>query len=251
VEENLIQINDLKKAYSDDLGFRTLLFENLAFEVGKNKLTTILAPVGAGKSSLLKLIGGLDPDFEGDIKFNKSDKFVFIPSEPSSFPWSDVRENLLFSKPDAKANELDEIIKLVGLEGYESHRPVNKSIGFRFRISLGRALILKPAAILLDQPFDGISPNSKFDIYRLIRRINSASATILLATTNISEALLLSDQIHLMRRNPGSIIASYNIDFPAERGPEIMESDKFIELRTEIEKTAKIHSSQKLFNFSI
>jgi hypothetical protein len=54
-----------------------------------------------------------------------------------------------------------------------------------------------------------------------------------------------------MRRNPGSIIASYNIDFPAERGPEIMESDKFIELRTEIEKTAKIHSSQKLFNFSI
>ncbi|MEW6703091.1 MAG: hypothetical protein AB1298_10305, partial [Bacteroidota bacterium] len=90
------------------------------------------------------------------------------------------------------------------------------------------------------------------EIYFLIREINRTQKTIfLLATSNITEALFLSDKIYLMKKNPGEIISVLDVDLPAERNESTIESEKFIHLRTQIENSFKKIGSQTLFNISI
>jgi NitT/TauT family transport system ATP-binding protein len=105
---------------------------------------------------------------------------------------------------------LNEIISLIELTGYESHFPDNKSYGFRFRIALGRALAVNPLFVLADDSFRIMDPETKTEIYDLIKNICSKSEiTFIAATADISEAVILSDRILLMRKNPGRIFYDY------------------------------------------
>ena len=251
-----LEIKNLSKEFVVETGFKNKLFQNISFKIDKSSITTLLAPTGSGKTSFLKIISGLDKPTAGEM-VNENSNIVFIPSSPSSFPWMTVEENIQFVLKEI--SDVKKIIKLVGLEGYENHIPNNKSLGFRFRISLARALALKPSLIVLDEPFTQMDVQTRSEIYELIRKINtSEKQTILLGTTNITEAIYLSDKIVLMKKNPGEIIEEINVEFGKERTLEILDKEEFHLLRTRIEKIYKENNSspnggqaQKLFNLSI
>ena len=239
-----MKFENFSKTYTDKVGYKIQLLRNISVNIDENQIVSILAPIGAGKSSLLKIIAGIEKPNEGKPEQN-NEKIIFIPSEPSSFPWFSVKENLKLVSEKITENELMGIISLVGLKGYEDHRPHNKSLGFRFRISLARVLILEPDLIVLDEPFDKMKPETKDEIYSLIIKINKEEGQrILLATTNISEAIFLSDKIYLMKKNPGEIIDEISLD--EEKTPA-----KIYQLRKEIEEKFRKILDREYFEFKI
>lgn len=248
----MIEVKNLIKVYEDKTGYIVDLLENVSFKIDEKKVTAVLAPVGAGKSSLLKIIAGLEKQTEGEIKKDDSKNIAFIPSEPSSFPWMNVKENLFFANSNLDENKLAEIIEAIGLSGYEEHYPDNKSLGFRFRISLGRALAVNPALIVIDEPFNKFDRITKKEIYDLLHQIKAQfGISILLGTTNVSEAIYLADKVYLLKRNPGEIIGELEINFESERTEDLFVSEKFTEYREKIENIFKQNNSQKLFNLTI
>ncbi|MFA5804389.1 MAG: ATP-binding cassette domain-containing protein [Melioribacteraceae bacterium] len=248
----MIEVKNISKEYIDDNGFKNIILKNVSLSISSEKITSVIAPSGSGKSTLLKTISGLEHATHGEVIKNENQKIVYIPSQPSSFPWLNVEENISLGLLEKDATEIKSMIRFVGLEGYESFYPNNKSYGFRFRIALARSLAQQPEAILLDEPFNQMDNQTKKEIMLLIRETqNTLQTTFLLATTNITEALFLSDHIYLMKKNPGEIISDLLVDLPKERNELIYDSDKFIQLRSQIEKSFKNIDSQKLFNLSI
>ncbi len=248
----MIKVKNISKSYSDEYGYKTNLLKNISFEMQEEEICSVIAPTGSGKSSLLKIIASLETQTEGELIDIDKNKLIYIPSEPSSFPWLNVKENILFEIENPDDSKFNDAIKLVGLEGYETHFPNNKSLGFRFRIMLGRAIMRNANLIVVDEPFSKMDGETKSELYKLIRAINhTKKITFLFATTNISEALFLSNKIFLMKKNPGEIFESIDVKLPDKRDDDIFTSEKFIQLRTHIENSFKKIDTQKLFNISI
>jgi ABC-type nitrate/sulfonate/bicarbonate transport system ATPase subunit len=247
----MIEVKNISKEYVDINGSKNIILKNVSLSISSEKITSVIAPSGSGKSTLLKIISGLEPASSGEVRTEKKN-IVYITSQPSSFPWLNVEENISLGLLKKDVTEIKSIIRFVGLEGYESFHPNNNSYGFRFRIALARSLAHQPEAILLDEPFNQMDNQTKKEILLLIREArNTLKSTFLLATTNITEALFLSDNIYLMKKNPGEIISDLLVDLPKERNELIYDSEKFIQLRSQIEKSFKNIDSQKLFNLSI
>ncbi len=194
MSEKIIKIESLSKNYSDISGYIVQLFEKISFEIEADKITTVLAPIGAGKSTLLRMIAGIDDETNKPLG-----KRIYIPTKPSSFPWLNVRENIIFNLEKVDDNNLQSIIKFVGLEGYEDHFPNNNSVGFRFRICLARAIINDPELILIDESISALPLRRKLEIISLLRKVASLKEIpILYSTSLVSEALRLSDKIILI-----------------------------------------------------
>ena len=202
-----IKIESFSKNYSDALGYTVQIFKGISFDIEVGKVSTILAPNGSGKSTLLKTIAGIEED-----TFKTDGKRTFIPTKPSSFPWLNVSENITFNLKNFDDNVLKNIIKFVGLEGYEDHFPNNDSVGFRFRISLARAIINDPELILIDESIKTISLKRKLDLYGLLRKVSSKKGIpILYSTSSISEAIRLSDKIIFIDQMPPKIVSTNTI----------------------------------------
>lgn len=220
---SFLEVKNITKYFNGAAGSKQPIFENLSFSINEEHIiTSILAPYGGGKTALLKILSGLDSDFRGDIlsiEGKNKNIFPFMPEKLASFPWLDVKGNI---KLIIKMNEktvgssrvnLQEIIDLTGLTGYEDHFPHNKSYGFRFRISLARALAVSPPIIFLDNPFKLMDSETKDEIFKLINKIGSEKKIkFLLATSNITEAALLSDKILLINGKPGYLSGELIID---------------------------------------
>ena len=248
----VLDVKRLSKSYTDELGFKIHLLEDLNFQIEKSNITSVLAPSGSGKTSLLKIISGLEAASSGSVENVQNFKIVYIPSKPSSFPWLNVMENLVFMQKSEQKEEMREYIKIVGLAGYEDHFPENGSIGFRLRISLARALACGGDVIVLDEPFNKMDSLTKEELYLVVRKISEEEGiTFILGTTNISEAVFLSDKIFLMKKNPGKIIHQLKVSRRGKRDLTFMDRDEFMDLRGSIENKFKSLDNHKLFNFTI
>lgn len=243
----MIEINNLSKFYSDQFGNKIQLFKNISFTIEDAQITTIIAPVGSGKTSLLKILSGLEKPSEGSVDLKSDNTIIFLSSEPSSYPWLSVKENILFGLKKYDEAKINELINVVGLEGYGEHFPNNKSIGFRFRIALARSLAHNPECICIDEPFNKMDLQTKSEVYLLIRKISfEQKTTFLFTTTNLTEAIFLSDQIYLMGKEPASVFESIKIDLDAVRDLSIINTDKFKEYITQVETHFKKIDAKKI-----
>jgi ABC-type nitrate/sulfonate/bicarbonate transport system ATPase subunit len=218
-----LDVKNITKYYKGEAGSRQHVLENMSFSVSEeHNITSILACSGGGKTTILKILSGLDNDFKGDILLYGAkikNRLPFIPEKPASFPWLNVSGNIR-SIMDMNEKEgrpshilLQELIDLTGLTGYEDHFPDNKSYGFRFRISLARALAVSPKIILLDDPFKLMDSETKDEIFELIKKISSLQKIkFILASSNITEAALISDKILLINGKPGYLAGEIVID---------------------------------------
>jgi sulfonate transport system ATP-binding protein len=248
-----LEVKNITKYFNGAAGSKQLIFEQLCFSINEEyNIVSILAPYGRGKTTFLKILSGLDSDYSGDILLSGEkikNIFPFIPEKPASFPWLNVSGNIsLFimrneKKEGSSKVKLKELINLTGLTGYEDYIPHNKSYGFRFRISLARALAVSPQIILLDDPFKLMDSETKDEIFDLIKTISSEKKIkFLLTTSNITEAVLLSDKILLINGNPGYLSDELIID-NYKHGLE--------QLKDEIQKILQKENVINSANFSI
>jgi ABC-type nitrate/sulfonate/bicarbonate transport system ATPase subunit len=258
-ENFILKLDSIGKHYFADAGLKINVLEDIGFEIpfsNEGAITSILAPFGSGKSTLLKIISGVIKKDSGEIYFGDSQNknVPLIPEKPSSFPWMNVKQNIEFGLNLSKNKKysVDDLISLTGLTGYGDHHPDNKSFGFRFRISLARAMALNPSLILIDDSFKLMKKETKEEIHQLIYDISfSEKINFIIATTNLVEAIQLSDIIFLMSAKPGRIIR--RIETGRRLSPDLanVKSEKFASQKADIEKAFHSVHSIKTINYSV
>ncbi len=260
---NIFELRNVTKVFSDDFGVKKKVLEDVSFTIsmGAPKITSILASFGGGKSTLLKLMSGIEKPDSGEVILNggkylqPDGKIVLIPEKSASLPWLNVIKNIELAcgletcgKIDRRY-EINDLISLVGLSGYENHYPHNGSFGFRFRISLARALMFNPVVLLLDDCFKKMDQTAREEIYTLVYEISKKTDTyFLISTTNVSEAVRLSGRVLMMSKDPARIYNDINIpeDFILD-----YKSPMFIDYRRKIEDAFNKENQPGIINFSI
>lgn len=206
------------------IGDRQVL-NNLSLTIPSGSFTAILGPSGCGKTTLLRTIAGLVRPSAGAIRFGKQLVSVsslvlpphkrnigYLPQEGGLFPHLNVAENVSFALPKGIATGerdsiIDEMLDLVGLSGYRARKPYELSGGQQTRVALARALAMKPAIVLLDEPFSNLDHALRAEISsEVVALLKRTKTTSLMVTHDREDALVSADLIALMR--DGRVIQS-------------------------------------------
>lgn len=220
----MIEFKDLSFFYKED----EPLISHLDDIWEKGKIHTLIGPSGCGKSSLLYIIAGLTKPKHGGIKINSKDvikgrdKTAVILQDHGLFPWKTVFNNLALGlkirkeKNDVIKNKVSRMIGEMGLVGKDNVFPGKLSGGEKQRLAIGRALILKPDLLLLDEPFSALDAMTREKLQDRLWNLKhsvtnqTSNLTVILVTHSIEEAVFLSDKIHIM--NSSGEIYSINND---------------------------------------
>ena len=201
-----------------ELGKRKIL-DNLSFNLGAGQIAALLGPSGCGKTTLLRAIAGLIQPSAGTIRFDKQlvslsslvlpahkRKIGYVPQEGALFPHLNVAENIAFGidRSSLTKVQIKQVVKqmltLTNLTGLESRMPNQLSGGQQTRVALARALAVKPAIILLDEPFSALDAQLRIELRAdVIKLLRSQNTTAILVTHDREEALVSADLVALMQ----------------------------------------------------
>src|SRR6476620_12521514 len=227
----------------DDPFTRRQALSNISLSIAAGELVSLIGPSGCGKSTLLRLIAGLDSADSGEVligseRINEPGaERGLVFQDPNLFPWLTVRRNIeagLVARGvlREKRNEVDEFMRLVGLEAFGDAYPHHLSGGMAQRVALARALIIHPKVLLLDEPLGALDAFTRMRMQDEVLRLwQTRRTTMLLVTHDIDEAIYMSDRIVIMTQRPGRIerIIPVNLQRPRDRS-----SAEFLQLRGEI-----------------
>jgi NitT/TauT family transport system ATP-binding protein len=213
---------------------------DIEFSIGEGELVVVVGPSGCGKSTLLRILAGLLPQSDGEaflhgtpITGPRRDIGVVFQS-PVLFPWRSVLGNALLpidvqrlGRDKLRTRAMD-LLKLVGLEGFEHRYPWELSGGMQQRVALVRALIHDPALLLMDEPFGALDAMTRESMNMELQRIwMERRKTVLFITHSIGEAVYLADRVLVMTPRPGRIMDELKIELPRPRGLEVMNTPEF------------------------
>ena len=227
--DSLLTVHNLDKAYQRSDG-RLPVLDRVSFQVQEREFLCLVGASGCGKTTLLKLIAGLERPTAGSIYLageevdRPSRQVGFVFQEPTLMAWRTVRANVTlplelngFGRRRAweKAQAL---IDLVGLTGFEDAHPAELSGGMAQRVALARALVHEPRLLLLDEPFGALDALTRERMGRELLRIWQAHRkTVVMVTHSVPEAVYLADRVLVLGPRPASIVAEVPIDLPRPR----------------------------------
>ena len=204
--------------------------EDIDLEIGENEFVTLVGRSGCGKSTLLRMMAGLLRPTAGQVEVGgqavtKPRRDVSLMFQRSALlPWRTVIDNVRLPieilKLDKKkyGARAEELLALVGLEGFEDRRPYELSGGMQQRVSLCRALIHDPSLLLMDEPFAALDALTREELSLELQRISDEyRKTIVFVTHSIQEAALLADRIVVMSPRPGRIARVLEVNAPRPR----------------------------------
>lgn len=225
--DNEIRCDGLVKQFD---GAAVIAPLNMCFAAGQT--TALVGPSGCGKSTLLRVIAGLETPTEGRVRIGadspqslaRRGALSMAFQDHALLPWRTVRGNVALGAKLARkpASGVDALIALVGLAGFEDHRPAELSGGMRQRAAIARSLISQPEVLLLDEPFGAVDALTRsrlnVDLPPLWR---DRGTTTIMVTHSVDEALLLSDRIVVLSPRPATVTADIPVSFDAPRTAEL------------------------------
>jgi NitT/TauT family transport system ATP-binding protein len=242
----MIQIRNLAKTYRTRGGDVPSL-RPINLDVSDGEFVAVVGPSGCGKSTLLKLIAGLIPPTEGEIRIggvavqDPPDDVGIVFQNPVLLPWRSVLRNVMLP---VEVRKLDrethvararKLLSMAGLEDFQNKYPWQLSGGMQQRAAICRALVHDPKIVLMDEPFGALDAMTRERMNLELQRIHhDTGKTILLITHSIPEAVFLADRVVVMSERPGAIAAIYDVTLPRPRDLEIMGHPTFVDLTQRI-----------------
>ncbi len=206
-----LEVHHLTKKFN-----REEVVKDLSFSLSDHRTLSILGKSGCGKTTLLKMIAGLEKADSGEVFLNGENlydklpgqrKIVYLYQEDLLFPHLDVFENIAFGlrikkeKTDGLRDKVGEMIESLELDGQARKMPHQLSGGQRQRVSFGRAIITNPSLLLLDEPFGSLDTGTRQRMQLLFKKLaGEFQITSLFVTHDLKEAILMGDQIGLMQK---------------------------------------------------
>jgi ABC-type nitrate/sulfonate/bicarbonate transport system ATPase subunit len=244
---HILELRKVTKSFltPDGRSFDAVRDVNLVIpdEPGRGEFRIFLGPSGCGKSTILNIVAGLFAPTSGDALLRGApiagpgpDRGMVFQSY-SSYPWLSVLDNVAFGLMlrGMARGERERIarawIDKVGLKGSEGKYPKQLSGGMRQRVAIARTLAVRPAIILMDEPFGALDVQTRLGMQNLINELwEEIEGTILFVTHDIAEAVYLADKIHILSAGPGTIVDEVEVDLPLHRTEELKQSARFRDL---------------------
>lgn len=227
---SFLKVNEITKCFKLG-GGQIQALENIHFEVAKGELICLIGTSGCGKTTLLRIIAGLEKQTSGQILLNgkaiettgRDRGMVF--QEPRLFPWLTLEENIAFGIKGRVEKKLlhkivQDLLEMIGLSDFAKATPNQLSGGMAQRAAIARALATDPSILLLDEPFAALDAQTRTKLQTdFLQLWQSTHKTCLHVTHDIDEALILGQRIIVMQPSPGSIREIIPVPFPYPRSP--------------------------------
>ena len=237
--EILIEMRDVAKVYNAADGVSVRAVDSVSGQIRAGEFVAILGPSGCGKSTLMMMAAGLLSTTEGEITFRGNRvteplrDFGVVFQDAVLLPWRSVRENVELPGEIAgvsrqqRADKAMEMLRLVGLSGFENKFPHELSGGMQQRVAIARALSLNPSLLLMDEPFGALDAMTRETMNLELQRISQQSgATVIFVTHSIAEAAFLANRVFVMSGRPSTVREVVTIDIPRPRAIELLSSDR-------------------------
>ena len=235
-----LEMRRISIAYGD-----VSVISGLDLAVTDGEFVTLIGASGCGKTTLLSVIAGFLRPTAGEVTLSGlpitapgADR-AMVFQDDAVFPWSTVLDNVAYGlrfrglRKAERRQRADELVRLVGLDGWQAAYPRELSGGMRKRVDLARALALEPEILLMDEPFAALDAITKERLQEEFQRIReSRSMTVVFVTHDIEEALFLSDRVVLMGLAGGRILAETSVPFGRPRTPETRTDPRLQDIRS-------------------
>ena len=233
-----IKLVNVSKFYTVDKESIKVI-DKIDLSIPENKITVILGRSGCGKTTLLRLVAGLEDFEQGEIIGVESKRKAYVFQEDRLMPWLDVKSNITFGihKNEINNSRINEIIETVGREKFYNAYPSQLSGGMKQRVSIARAFAYNPDFIMMDEPFSALDYITREQMQNEELRIHvRLKCSILFVTHSIDEALILGDNIVILEK--GIIKSQYEIKEDSNKRDLL--DDKFVKLKKQIINDLKV-----------
>jgi len=228
---SLVRLRQVDKTFSNG----TIAIKGLNLDLRAGSFTSLLGPSGCGKSTALRMIAGLTTPTTGSVDWTAGrPELGFVFQEPTLMPWRTVWGNVTLPlriagvpRSEAEPRIADALMR-VGLTGFEKSYPRQLSGGMKMRVSIARALVTRPALLLMDEPFAALDEITRSRLNDdLLGVWQSQKLTIGFVTHSVFESVFLSDRILVMAARPGRVVADIAIDAPYPRDDAFRTSETY------------------------
>lgn len=218
--------------------------DDVSVDIEDGTFVTILGASGCGKSTLLNMIAGLSFPTRGRLMLDGTPiakpgpERVVVFQQPGLFPWLNLRDNIAFGLRMRSASRhiewsrVDELIEVMGLRGFEKHRPYELSGGMQQRVAIARALVMTPRVLLMDEPFGALDAQTRHHMQRFLLDLwERIRATVVFITHDIDEAIFLADRVVVMSARPGRVALEEKVSLERPRHWDMTLEPEFLSLK--------------------
>ncbi len=239
-----VQVKNLTKSFGE-----VHVLDDISFDIAKGEFMVVVGPTGCGKTTFLNLLTKIIEPTSGEILIDgesadpKKHNLSFAFQEPSAIPWLTVEDNLRFGlnikKIPKKEQDVrvEKILDLLGLQKFRKQYPNQLSVSCVQRIIIGRAFIMYPDLLLMDEPYGQMDIKMRFYLEdEVVKMWKELQSTIVFITHNIEEACYLAEKILILTNKPTGVKEIINVDLPM---PRDVTSPEFIALREYVTEQIK------------